>query len=125
MSAHALLVMNNLRVEAFFESIREVFDGSGYTDDTGVDDHIAIVDGDSASGDADLGSVDNTNIRKKYDRDYEVVPFNAAYDGSLSKRRQVFRWRIQLPRVGSAGNAIYYRDKSLCSRVREAINTDT
>ena len=68
MSAHALLVMNNPRVvEAFFERIREVFDGSGHTDDMGVDDHIAIVDGDSASGDADLGSVDNTNIRKKYD----------------------------------------------------------
>ena len=66
MSAHALLVINNLGVEAFFESIREVFDGSGYTDDVGVDDHIAIVDDDFASGDADLSSVDNTNIRKKY-----------------------------------------------------------
>jgi hypothetical protein len=42
-----------------------------------------MVDGDSASGDADLASVDDTNIGRKYDWDYEVMPFNAAYDGSL------------------------------------------
>jgi len=34
MSAHALLVMNNFGVvEASFEGVREVFDGSGHTDD--------------------------------------------------------------------------------------------
>jgi len=34
MSSHALLVMNNLSVvEAFFEGVREVLDGSGHTDD--------------------------------------------------------------------------------------------
>jgi len=51
--------MNNLGVvEAFFEGVREVLDGSGHTDDTVVDlDHVGIVDGDSASGDADLASV--------------------------------------------------------------------
>jgi len=54
MSAHALLVMNNLGVvEAFFEGVREVLDGSGHTDDMGVDvDHVGIVDGNSASGNA-------------------------------------------------------------------------
>jgi len=58
MSAHALLVMNNLGVEAFFEGNREVLDESVHTDDMGVDvDHVGIVDGDSASGDADLASV--------------------------------------------------------------------
>ena len=44
--------MNNLGVVgAFFKGIREVLDGSGHTDDMGVDgDHVGIVDGDSASG---------------------------------------------------------------------------
>jgi hypothetical protein len=42
-----------------------------------------MVDGDSASGDADLASVDDANIGRKNDWDYEVVPFNAAHDGSL------------------------------------------
>jgi len=52
-------VMNNLGVvEAVFEGIREVLDGSGHTDDMGVDgDHVGIVDGDSAGGSADLASV--------------------------------------------------------------------
>jgi len=51
-------MMNNLGVEAFFEGIREMLDGSGHTDDMGVDgDHVGIADGDSASGDADLASV--------------------------------------------------------------------
>ncbi|KIJ98459.1 hypothetical protein K443DRAFT_9130 [Laccaria amethystina LaAM-08-1] len=82
MSAHALLVMMNLGVvEAFFEGIREVSDGSGHTSVDG--DRVGMVDGDSARGDADLTSVDDTNIRRKNDWDYEVMPFNAAYDGSL------------------------------------------
>jgi len=59
MSSHALLVMNNLSVvEAFFEGIREMLDGSVHTDDMDLDgDHVGIVDGDSANGDADLASV--------------------------------------------------------------------
>ncbi|KIJ95692.1 hypothetical protein K443DRAFT_11200 [Laccaria amethystina LaAM-08-1] len=66
------------------KGIREVLDGSGHTNDMGVDgDHVGMVDGDSASGDEDLTSVDDTNIRRKNDWDYEVMPFNAAYDGSL------------------------------------------
>ena len=45
-------------MEAFFEGMREVLDGSGHTDDTGLDgDHLGIGDGDSASGDTDLASV--------------------------------------------------------------------
>ena len=68
MSALTLLVMNNLRVlEAFFKGIREVLDGSGHTDDMGVDgDHVGIVDGDSASGDANLASIDDTNIGRRH-----------------------------------------------------------
>jgi hypothetical protein len=82
MSAHALLVMMNLGVvEAFFEGIGEMLDGSGHTDDMGVD--VGMVDGDSASGDADPASVDDANIGRKNDWDYEVMPYNAAYDGSL------------------------------------------
>ncbi|KIJ90326.1 hypothetical protein K443DRAFT_686831 [Laccaria amethystina LaAM-08-1] len=82
MSAHALLAMNNPGVVvAFFEGIRAMLDGSGHT---GVDgDRVGMVDGDSARGDADLTSVDDTNIRRKNDWDYEVVPYNAAHDGSL------------------------------------------
>ncbi|KIJ98050.1 hypothetical protein K443DRAFT_9483 [Laccaria amethystina LaAM-08-1] len=58
MSAHALL------------------GGSGRTYDMGVDgDYVDIVDGDFASGYADLASVDDTNIGRKYDTDYEVMPF--------------------------------------------------
>ncbi|KIJ91612.1 hypothetical protein K443DRAFT_685872, partial [Laccaria amethystina LaAM-08-1] len=85
MSAHALLVMNNLGVvEAFFEGIRDMLDGSGHTDGMGVDgDHSGIVEGDSASGDADLASLDDANIGRKKDWDYDVVPFKVAYDGSL------------------------------------------
>ena len=68
MSTHALLVTNNLGVvEPFFRGIREVLDGYGHTDDMGVDgDHVGIVDGDSASGDANLASIDDTNIRRKH-----------------------------------------------------------
>jgi hypothetical protein len=54
-----------------------VLDGSGHTDDMGVDgDHVA-------NKDADLACVDDANIGRKNDWDYEVVPFNAASDESL------------------------------------------
>ena len=44
-----------------------MLDGSGHTDDMGVDgDHVGIVGGDSASGDADLGSVNDTNIGRRH-----------------------------------------------------------
>ncbi|KIJ91240.1 hypothetical protein K443DRAFT_14565 [Laccaria amethystina LaAM-08-1] len=68
MSAHTLLVRNNLGVlEALFEGIREMLDGSGHTDDMGVDgDHMMPI-----------------SEERKNDWDYEVMPFNAAYDGSL------------------------------------------
>ena len=68
MSTHALLAINNLGVvEAFFKGIREVLDGSGHTDDMGVDgDHVGVVDGDSASGDANLASIDDTNIGRRH-----------------------------------------------------------
>jgi hypothetical protein len=45
-----------------------VLDGSGHTDNMGVDgDHVGIVDGDSANGDVELASVDDTNIGRKND----------------------------------------------------------
>ncbi|KIJ95688.1 hypothetical protein K443DRAFT_11196 [Laccaria amethystina LaAM-08-1] len=66
MSAHALLAMYNPGVvEAFFEGIRAMLDGSGHT---GVDgEHVGMVDGDSASGDAHLASVHDANIGRKND----------------------------------------------------------
>jgi len=60
--------MNNLGVVgAFFEGIREVLDGSGHTDDMGLDgDHVGIpvVDGDSASGNAVYSSSGKLFISK-------------------------------------------------------------
>ena len=80
MSAFALLVINNLRVvEAFFKGIREVLDGSGHTDDMGVDgDHVGIVDGDSASEDANLDRLDDhqENIQLYFgDLDFDARNF--------------------------------------------------
>ena len=45
-----------------------MLDGSGPTEDMGMDgDHVAIVDGDSASEDANLASLVDTNIRRRHD----------------------------------------------------------
>ena len=69
-SVHVLLVPNNFEVvAAFFEGIREVLCGFGHTDGVGVDgDRVGIIDGDSARGDADHVSLDDTNLGRNYGR---------------------------------------------------------
>ena len=69
-SVHVLLVTNNLEVvAAFFEGIREVLGGFGHSVGVGVEgDRVGIIDGDSARGDADHASLDDTNLERNYGR---------------------------------------------------------
>jgi hypothetical protein len=48
------------------------------------------VDGDSAGGDADLASVDDTNTKRKFDWAHEIDLFSAVYEWKL---RFVNEWR--------------------------------
>ena len=70
---HVLLVTKNLEgVAVFFEGIREGLGGFGHTDGVGVGgDRVGIIDGDSARGDADHASLDDTNLGRNFGRSYQ------------------------------------------------------
>ena len=84
---HVLLVPNSLEVvAAFFKGIRKVLGGFGHTDGVGVDgDRVGIIDGDSARGDADHASLDDTNLGRNYRRSPTSYQRGAVVRSSTTK----------------------------------------